>query len=173
MKDNYSWQHNQCNKKDDLHLENMTSAKRRAIILWKYEDQHKEENGCNLKIRRPTWKGRQLQLENMKINMKRRMGIVENMKTNAKRRTIAIWEHENQCKKEVGCNMKTNAKKMGVDWKQEDQHEKDILHLENKKTNAKKRIVVPYSLKTQRPMWKEKGPIGKHLQKTTIVNFTI
>jgi hypothetical protein len=43
-----------------------------------------------LKIRRPTWKGRQLQLENMKINMKRRMGIVENMKTNAKRRTIAI-----------------------------------------------------------------------------------
>jgi hypothetical protein len=45
---------------------------------------------------------------------------------------------------------------MGVDWKQEDQHEKDFLHLENKKTNAKKRIVVPYSLKTQRPMWKEK-----------------
>jgi hypothetical protein len=43
----------------------------------------------------------------MKINMKRRMGIVENMKTNAKRRTIAIWEHENQRKKEVGCNLKT------------------------------------------------------------------
>jgi hypothetical protein len=66
----------------------------------------------------------------VKINMKRRMGIVE--------------------------NMKTNAKKMGVDWKQEDQQEKDFLHLENMKTNAKKRIVVPYSLKTQRPMWKEK-----------------
>jgi hypothetical protein len=74
-----------------MHLENMkTSAKRRVIIALKYEDQHKKENGCNLKIRRPTRKGRQLQLENMKINMKRRMGIVENTKTNAKRRTIAI-----------------------------------------------------------------------------------
>ncbi len=67
---------NAAKKKDDLHLENMkTSAKRRAIIAWKYEDQHKEENGCNLKIRRPTWKGRQLQLEIMKINMRRGMGI--------------------------------------------------------------------------------------------------
>ncbi len=68
-------------------------------------------------------------------------------------------------------NMKTNAKRMGVDWKQEDQHEKDFLHLENKKTNAKKRIVVPYSLKTQRPMWKEKGPIGKYLQKNNNCEF--
>jgi hypothetical protein len=70
-------------------------------------------------------------------------------------------------------NMKTNAKRMGVDWKQEAQHEKDFLHLENKKTNGKKRIVVPYNSKTQRPTWKENWPIGKHLQKTTIVNFTI
>lgn len=82
-------------------------------------------------------KGEQLQFENMKIN--------------AKRRWVATWKHE------------TNAKRMGVDWKQEDQHEKDFLHLENKNTNEKKRIVVPYRLKTQRPMWKEKGPIGKHL----------
>ncbi len=133
MKENFSWKHNnQCKKKDDSHLENMkTNAKRRAIIAWKYEDQPKGENGCNLKIRRPTWKGRWVSLKTWKLMQKREQLQFENMKIDTKGRWVATW-------------------------KQEDQHEKDFLHLENKKTNAKKRIVVPYSLKTQRPIWNKK-----------------
>ncbi len=71
-----AWEHEDNVKRMSM-AENMKTTSKKRGAIWE-EDQCKEKDGCNLKIRRP--------MQKWKIS--------------------TTWEHEDQCKKEEGCNLK-------------------------------------------------------------------
>lgn len=87
------------------------------VVAWEHEDQceedgygwehedHSKKEGCNLR-RRPTLLKICHSLKTWWPMQREGWVQVENKKTNAKRKITTTWKHEDQCKKEEGCNLK-------------------------------------------------------------------
>jgi len=103
--------------------ENMkTNTKKRQIETWVYEDHCEEEDGFNLRTRRPTQRRGKLQLQvhenhcegedgsklrTQRPTQKRDKLQLQYMTTIVKRRMGPIWKHEDQQNEEVDCNFNT------------------------------------------------------------------